>query len=68
MKPGCGNRKDQSRGKTCKVAETIEEAREFIESGFEFVTDMDAKKLFRKRKCPTIISLSKVDYWSGAGI
>jgi integrase len=35
---------------TCKVAETIKEAKEFIESGFEFVTDMDAKKLFRKRK------------------
>lgn len=35
---------------TCKVAETIREAKELVESGFDFVTDMDAKKLFRKRK------------------
>ena len=34
----------------CKVAQTIEEAKELIESGFEFVTDMGDKNLFRKRK------------------
>ena len=33
-----------------KVAATIEEACKLIETGFEFVTDMDGKKLFRKRK------------------
>jgi len=35
---------------TCKVAQTIEQATELIESGFEYVTEMDGLKLFRKRK------------------
>lgn len=34
----------------CKVAKSIEECRELIESGFEFVTDFECFKLFRKRK------------------
>jgi integrase len=34
----------------CKMAKTIEEAKELIESGFEYVTDLDSCKLFRKRK------------------
>ena len=34
----------------CKAAKTIEEAMELIESGFEYVTDVDKCKLFRKRK------------------
>lgn len=34
----------------CKTAETIEEARELIESGFEYVTEMNGVKLFRRRK------------------
>lgn len=33
-----------------KVASTIEEATGLLEVGFEYVTDMDGKKLFRKRK------------------
>ena len=33
-----------------KVAETIEEACKLLEVGFEYVTDIDGKKLFRKRK------------------
>ena len=33
-----------------KTAKTVEEARELIESGFEYVTDLDSCKLFRKRK------------------
>jgi len=33
-----------------KIAETLEEACKLLESGFEYVTDMDGKKLFRKRK------------------
>jgi hypothetical protein len=33
-----------------KIAETIEEACKLIETGFEYVTDMYEKKLFRKRK------------------
>jgi len=34
----------------CKVAETLKEAAELIEAGFEYVTDFEGKKLFRKRK------------------
>jgi len=33
-----------------KAASTIEEARKLIEVGFEYVTDMDVTKLFKKRK------------------
>jgi hypothetical protein len=32
------------------TAKTIEEARQLIESGFEYVTDLEDVKLFRKRK------------------
>jgi len=35
---------------TCKVAKTIDKARQLIENGFEYVTEMDNLKLFRKRK------------------
>jgi integrase len=35
---------------TCKVASTVQEASNLIESGFEYVTDFDGQKLFRKRK------------------
>ena len=34
----------------CKVAKNLKEARELIELGFEYVTEMDGVKLFRKRK------------------
>jgi len=34
----------------CKVAKTVEEATQLIESGFEFVVDVEGEKLFRKRK------------------
>jgi len=33
-----------------KVAETLDEACKLLEVGFEYVTDMDGKKLFRKHK------------------
>lgn len=33
-----------------KVAETLDEACKLLETGFEYVTDMEGKKLFRKRK------------------
>jgi hypothetical protein len=33
-----------------KVAQTVEEACTLIEVGFEYVTDVDNAKLFRKRK------------------
>jgi hypothetical protein len=32
-----------------KVAKTLEEACKLMEVGFEYITDMDGKKLFRKR-------------------
>jgi len=35
---------------TAKIAKTIEEATNLIENGFEYVTEMDGMKLFRKRK------------------
>ncbi|MFQ5836894.1 MAG: hypothetical protein ACE5HG_03480 [Candidatus Bathyarchaeia archaeon] len=34
----------------CKVAETPEEVSELIETGFDYVTDLEGKKFFRKRK------------------
>jgi hypothetical protein len=33
-----------------KTASTLEEACKLLEVGFEYVTDMDGVKLFRKRK------------------
>jgi len=33
-----------------KAASTVAEARQFIESGFDYVTDIEGQKLFRKRK------------------
>ena len=35
---------------TCKVAEDIEQATDLIENGFEYITEMNGLKLFRKRK------------------
>jgi integrase len=35
---------------TVRVAETLDEACKLIEAGFEYVTDMDGSKIFRKRK------------------
>ena len=34
----------------CKVAKTVQEARQLVKDGFDYVTDMDGMKLFRKRK------------------
>jgi len=34
----------------CKTAGTVQEARELIEQGFDYVTEYDGTKLFRKRK------------------
>jgi len=34
----------------CKAATTVREATELIESGFEYVCDLEKVKLFRKRK------------------
>jgi hypothetical protein len=35
---------------TVRVAKNVTEAYKLIESGFDYVTDMDGQKLFRKRK------------------
>jgi hypothetical protein len=35
---------------TCRAATTKEEAMSLIEGGFQYVTDMDGVKLFKKRK------------------
>jgi integrase len=34
----------------CRVADNIDQAKQLIESGFDYVTDIDEHKLFRKRK------------------
>jgi len=35
---------------TVRVVDNMEEARRLVEVGFEYVTDMDGQKIFRKRK------------------
>jgi len=35
---------------TCKTATNVEEATDLIENGFEYITEMDGLKIFRKRK------------------
>jgi len=35
---------------TSRVANTIEEARQLIEQGFDYITEMENIKIFRKRK------------------
>ena len=35
---------------TCKVADNIDQAKQLVEAGFDYVTDIDGHKLFRKRK------------------
>jgi len=37
-------------GFTVRVAKNVTEACKLIENGFDYVTDMDSQKLFRKRK------------------
>jgi integrase len=35
---------------TCKTATNVKQAKELIENGFQYITEMDGLKLFRKRK------------------
>jgi len=35
---------------TCKAAKNIQEATQLIEAGFDYITEMNGVKLFRKRK------------------
>ncbi len=41
---------EQEENYTCKVAQNLEQATELIENGFEYITEMEGLKLFRKRK------------------
>jgi integrase len=41
---------DDIDGYLCKVAKSIQEASSLIEAGFDYVTELDGIKLFRKRK------------------
>jgi hypothetical protein len=34
----------------CRIADNIDQAKQLIESGFDYVTNIDEHKLFRKRK------------------
>jgi integrase len=34
----------------CKIADTVDEAKIFVENGFDYVCDVDGHKMFRKRK------------------
>jgi hypothetical protein len=34
----------------CKVADNVDQAKQLAESGFDYVTDIDGHRLFRKRK------------------
>ena len=34
----------------CQTARTVEEAKKLIEEGFDYITEIDGIKLFRKRK------------------
>jgi predicted RNase H-like HicB family nuclease len=34
----------------CKVAKTVDEAKRLLEEGFDYVTEIEGMKLFRKRK------------------
>jgi hypothetical protein len=35
---------------TCKTATNVKQAKELIENGFQYITEMDGLKLFRKRR------------------
>jgi integrase len=35
---------------TCKTASTVEQVTQLVEAGFQYVTDMDGLKIFKKRK------------------
>jgi hypothetical protein len=34
----------------CKIARTIQEGKELVESGFDYVSEFDGIQLYRKRK------------------
>jgi hypothetical protein len=40
----------QSDDFVCKVAKTVKEAQELVESGFDYVCEVEGYKIFRRRK------------------
>ena len=44
-----------------KVAKTINEARKLVESGFEYVCEIEDAKLFRKRKWTIVVGLFQIN-------
>jgi hypothetical protein len=40
----------QNEENICKTAKTVEETKELVEAGFQYVTDVDDLKVFRKLK------------------
>jgi hypothetical protein len=40
----------ESKDYVCKVAKSVEEAKRLLEEGFDYVTEIEGMKLFRKRK------------------
>jgi hypothetical protein len=34
----------------CKAATTVKQAKQLVEAGFEFICDIEGRKMFRKRK------------------
>ena len=49
-----------------KVARNFQEAKSLIEAGFDYVTDMDGVKLFRKWKQLSLL-MGPQDFWWGRG-
>ena len=52
---------------TCEVAKNISEAAKLIEAGFEYVTEMDGQRLFRKRKT-SLLGSSSIQMGSSASM
>ena len=42
--------KNEEEEYVCKVAKTVEEAKNLVERGFEYVCEVEGVQLFRKRK------------------
>jgi len=55
--------KDINDGFTVKVAESIDEACKLVEVGFEYVCEMENKKLFRKRKQQATVRPKRPTVW-----
>jgi len=52
---------------TCEIASNLEEAKKLIQQGFEYVTEMDDRKLFRKRET-SLVGSSTIPEGSSASM